>query len=321
MRMFEPHALVPLAFAVVTVSTSLVACGGSADDPKARASAVKQPAEVETSPPAAVEQPAALPDEFVIEGVGFMTPESVLHDAVADVYLVSNIEGSPTEEDGNGFISRVTPDGEVRELKWIDGFADGVTLNAPKGMAIVGETLYVTDIDHVRTFDRRAGTQSRAIAVEGAKFLNDLIPAPDGGVYVSDSGADTIYKIAADDAVSVVIKDETLGHPNGLYVGATGLKVVGFGSGEMYGVDAEGARGPGSKAPKGGLDGIVGLADDTLFVSSWEGQAIYRVSAGGAFSEFMGGLEAPADIGLDRARARLLIPLFKANKVVLKQIK
>ena len=64
-----------------------------------------------------------------IEGVGFQTPESVLYDARADVYLVSNINGNPTGVDGNGFISRVTPSGRVT-VKWIDGAAPGVTLNA-----------------------------------------------------------------------------------------------------------------------------------------------------------------------------------------------
>ena len=72
---------------------------------------------------------------------GFSTPESVLHDPEADIYLVSNINGSPLERDGNGFISRVTPDGKVETLKFIAGGVKGVTLNAPKGMAITGLVL------------------------------------------------------------------------------------------------------------------------------------------------------------------------------------
>src|SRR5439155_11692308 len=44
---------------------------------------------------------------------GFLTPESVLHDPVQDIYFVSNINGSPTAKDNNGFISRVRPDGAV----------------------------------------------------------------------------------------------------------------------------------------------------------------------------------------------------------------
>lgn len=92
----------------------------------------------------------AAPSAERVEVTGFSTPESVVHDAVDDVYLVSNINGEPLAEDGNGFISRVTPDGEVEALRWIDGEADGVELNAPKGMAVLGDTLYVADIDCVR---------------------------------------------------------------------------------------------------------------------------------------------------------------------------
>ena len=72
----------------------------------------------------------------MIADAGFSTPESVLHDAASDVYLVSNINGNPLDVDGNGSISRVSFDGTVAQLKWIEGGANGVTLNAPKGMAI-----------------------------------------------------------------------------------------------------------------------------------------------------------------------------------------
>src|SRR5205823_1591551 len=69
---------------------------------------------------------------------GLSAPESVLHDAQADVYLVSNINGSPFAKDDNGFISRLSPSGEVMELKWIDGSRRDVELNAPKGLALLG---------------------------------------------------------------------------------------------------------------------------------------------------------------------------------------
>ena len=77
------------------------------------------------------------PEEVRVQG--FSTPESVLHDDRSDVYLVSNVNGSPTDKDDNGFISRITPEGEIENLKWIDGALGDVTLHAPKGMAIVAE--------------------------------------------------------------------------------------------------------------------------------------------------------------------------------------
>ncbi|MHC4781133.1 MAG: SMP-30/gluconolactonase/LRE family protein, partial [Planctomycetota bacterium] len=70
---------------------------------------------------------AGPPFSLTLSDVGFATPESALHDAAGDVYLVANINGSAAEHDGNGFISRVSPFGEVQDLKWIDGGAPGVT--------------------------------------------------------------------------------------------------------------------------------------------------------------------------------------------------
>ena len=136
----------------------------------------------------------APPDEpIVLQDVGFMTPESVLHDVVADVYLVSNINGVPFDEDDNGFISRVSPAGEVLELKWIDGGDDGVTLNAPKGLAIAGGTLFVADINTIRMFDRETGEPIGAVLVEGSTFVNDVAAGPDGTIYFTDSGLGPLW--------------------------------------------------------------------------------------------------------------------------------
>src|SRR5207245_200099 len=103
---------------------------------------------------------------------GFQTPESILYEPRSDVYLVSNINGDPTASDGNGFISRVAPDGRILELKWIDGTRPGVRLNAPKGMAVAGDTLYVSDITAIRMFDLRTGAPKGAVVILGSTFLN-----------------------------------------------------------------------------------------------------------------------------------------------------
>lgn len=117
---------------------------------------------------------ASNPDVIDVRGVGFMTPECVVWDKAADVYLVSNIHGHSLHKDDNGFISRVRPDGTVEALKWIDGTKEEVTLHAPKGMAIMRDSLWVTDIDVVRQFDLKSGRPLGEIAVEGASFLNDV---------------------------------------------------------------------------------------------------------------------------------------------------
>src|SRR5258707_3087956 len=113
---------------------------------------------------------------------GFSTPESVLHDSTQDIYFVSNINGSPTAKDNNGFISPVRPDGAIENLKFIEGGRAGVTLNAPKGLALLGDTLWVTDIDRIRAFNARTGALLDSVKLDSAVFLNDVAIAATGAI-------------------------------------------------------------------------------------------------------------------------------------------
>src|SRR5687767_2730691 len=89
------------------------------------------------------------------ETSGFKVPESVRYDAELDVYYVANINGNPSQKDNNGFISRVRADSTSVMTMLVEGGKSGVTLHAPKGMALRGDTLFVADIDAMRMFHRR----------------------------------------------------------------------------------------------------------------------------------------------------------------------
>jgi hypothetical protein len=260
------------------------------------------------------------------KGVGLATPESVFYDEASDLYLVSNINGGPLDIDNNGFISRLSPDGKVETLKWIEGGKNKVTLNAPKGMAIVSGVLYVADLDTVRTFDLKTGAPKADIKLTGATFANDVAPGLDGKVYVSDSGlkqnAKGDFEPTGSDAVWVIdkgkatalAKDKELGKPNGLVLGPTGLWVVTFGSGELYRLDDKGKKQDAVKPPKGSLDGIL-LVNDSLYISSWDASAVYKGKPAGPFEVVIPNVKAPADIGFDVKRGRILVPLFMDNAV------
>lgn len=270
---------------------------------------------------------------LLIEDVGFQTPESVQHDPVADVYLVSNINGDPLAKAGNGFISRVSPEGQVLDLRWIDGAAEGVELDAPKGMAIRGQTLYVADIDHIRGFDRETGEPVEDIRIEGATFLNGLaVDETRGILYVSDTGftsgngefvpagTDAIYQIDMEGEVSVLVQGEELGGPNGLTHSERGLIVAAFGSGRLYAVRPDGEvfeMMPGSDRM---LDGLMALPDRGFIISDWQEGAVMRIHPDGTLDTAVTGLEAPADIGFDEIRNRILIPLFMADAVRIVEI-
>jgi hypothetical protein len=263
---------------------------------------------------------------ITVADVGLATPESVEYYAAEDVYLVGNINGSPFEADGNGFISKIRPDGSVADLKWIDGTKTGVTLHSPKGLAIHRGKLFVADRNQVHVFDLPSGRQLRSITIAGSTFLNGITPGPGDYVYVTDSGylegfapsgTDAVYKVRANGKYRTVIRDKGLGNPNGILANGSNLLLVTFGSGEVLEVNSAGkiTRYPG--VPNGGLDGLVQLRDGRYAFSSWGGSAIYAMDRRHKFSEVANTLDAPADMGLDTRRNVLLIPLFKQNKVVL----
>lgn len=262
---------------------------------------------------------------ITVADVGFSTPESVLHDTLTDVYIVSNINGAPLDADGNGFLSTISPEGQVMELRWIDGATEGVELNAPKGMAILGDSLYVADIDCVRVFVRSTGAAAGSICFEGATFLNDLTVDDNGLLYVTDtgmqagadgfepSGSAAIYQFQRDGSRSTLAEGEQLGNPNGISFGSRGIFVATFGSGQVYQLTPEGSVNPVLDDPQ--LDGIVFTPEGGFLYSSWGAEAVYHVTSTGVKIPVVEGVDAPADIGYDIGRERVLVPLFNQNEV------
>jgi sugar lactone lactonase YvrE len=297
--------------------------------PSGSVAAAPQPAlqEVTKPPPAPVPAPA-----ITFKGA-FATPESVLYDAAADRYLVSNINGKPDGVDDNGYIAELSPDGSVTTPKLIAGGVNKVKLDAPKGLVIVGKELWVTDISVVRKFDLKTLAPKGDIALPLATFANDIVVAPDGRVFVSDSsvkpgakgfepqGTDQVFSIDKAGRVKVVAKAKELAGPNGLFIGPKGLLVNTLVSNEVFRLTDAGVREDIVKMPNGGLDGLL-IVGDVLFCSSWSASAIYRGQLGGtAFEPIIQNVKGPADMGWDSKRGRLLLPRFMDDVVEVFEVK
>lgn len=272
-------------------------------------------------------EPAAAPPREVIGEVavrydGLASPERVLYDEARDRYLVSNVNGETSDADGNGFISILSPSGHVHDLKWIEGGRDGVVLNAPKGLAIAHGSLFVSDINVVRRFDLTTGAHQADIEVPDSTFLNGLSAAPDGKVYLSDSGpprgtldaigTEAIYVIEDDQVERIA--DGDLGRPMGLTWTDNAVLVTSFGANHLSEVATDGRVRSRSVLPQGGLAGVV-LVGDTAFVASWQAGAIYHGKLGEAFEVALPGQAAPGDLGFDTKRERLLVPHFTEDNV------
>lgn len=270
--------------------------------------------------------PVAPPPAVVFENLGLETPESVLYDPERDLYIVSNIHGAPDALDNDGFLSTLSPEGGVKELAWIRGGQDGVTLNAPKGSALYGGKLWVADVDHLRRFDVKTGKMEKAIAVPNATFLNDVSVAKDGTVYFTDSGVksgkegltptgvDAVYKLVGDTPTAVV-RGTDLSQPNGLVADGDRLFFVTTSSNTLRELDLTGKELRRATLPSGGLDGVVRLGADDFLVSSWEQSAVFRGGFSTSFTVVASNERSPADIGFDSKRRRILVPHFLENAV------
>jgi len=255
---------------------------------------------------------------------GFTQPEAVRYDPDQDVYFVSNFgPGDAQAKDNNGFISRVSPDGQIQQLQFIAGGKAGVTLHAPRGMFITGDTLWVADEDAVRGFNRRTGAPLATANFSAYKlgFLNDVAAGPNGE-YVTDTGTNTIYRIA-NGRVTVALQDTSLGAPNGItwdanrrrfiivpYGGGSGIKSWTTGSKTLNQIGRSG----GSK-----FDGVEVLSGGGVLVASQADSSLH-LFAGGTGRPIIRTGGAPADIAVDTKRNRVAVPFVDRNMVEIWQL-
>ena len=273
---------------------------------------------------AAIAVDAPLPPDSALDPGELKTPESALYDVGRDMYIVANINGAPDAADDNGYLTVVNPDGSNERSnsswKWINGEANDIKLDAPKGMAISGDTLFVADITVVRRFEAKAGIQKDDIKIEGATFLNDVTPDGAGGVFVSDTEANAIHHIDKAGKVTPLIKNAALNNPNGLWFDGKGAVWVGTRNGDFYVVDAKGKQGAITKLPSGRLDGVVGMEGGDFLISSWECKCVYRGKPGAEWTVIVKDIESPADIDYDPKRKRIVIPGFTTNQLHVHQL-
>jgi sugar lactone lactonase YvrE len=256
-------------------------------------------------------------------------PESVRYDPGLDVWFVSNVNGDPSKKDNNGFISRIASTGKMDSLKFIEAGRKGVTLNGPKGLAIVADTLWVADIDAVRAFDKRTGAPITSVNLTGkVKFLNDAAAGPDG-VYFTDSGLkgdakgqlnyvgpDQVIRIGPDRKATFVLKSDSIGGANGITWVPSQKKFLinSFGNKSIF------SWAPGDKTATaiatgpGLADGMEVLSDGRILMSSWADSSLLVVENGKAVP-LATGLATPADFGLDTKRNRVAVPMMMEDKV------
>lgn len=258
---------------------------------------------------------------------GFSSPESVVVSG-PDVF-VSNlgVKLEPTAKDGDGFISRLDRQGNLKTLKWVDA------LHGPKGMIAVNGVLYVADIDRVLGFRQRDGKKvfDLDLSATGAQFLNAFARYDDRRLLVSSTDLSKVFVIDLKArSFQELVFDTPPAGPNGMKKAGNRLIVVEWGTDskpngqvKAYRLDAFKARLDKTFAPEpaGYFDGVVSLGANRWLISNWvkfEPAGLLQVldtrtgqvSVANAKNLFAG----PADLFLDD-QGKLWVPGMMEGKV------
>jgi len=223
--------------------------------------------------------------DFVAEANVGGQPESVIGDASYLYASNMGVGANPFVKDGNGYISKLTYEGEVLDQNFITLAGQ---LDAPTGMALLGNQLFVADLDEVIGFDLDGLTPPQRIDLSsfGVSFLNDLVAVSDRHLVVSGTNVKKLFLVdtIAQSAAELQL-DFALDHPNGLaFDGSTGELYIAANKQHAIGanlsnglilkldLDVVGASAAFvSQAPDAGffLDGIALLNDDEWIYSDW----------------------------------------------------
>lgn len=251
------------------------------------------------------------------------SPYSFISGQTGNEYFISSVNGAPDAADNNGFITKLDANGKVIALKFIQGGKDGVTLHAPKGMALVERTLYVADLDMLRGFEIDTGKGILAIPLsEGTAngssrvSLTDVAWDGKGLLYCSDQRGNRIYRIELGSRkASLLVADQALAGPAGLAVHPKSghLIAVSWDKGKIFDISPEGAV---TELVSNGffsnrfrnLRGVEFDRWGNMYVSDSTLGKVWRMTWDKKFQVIAEYLPSPGDLGIDRANNLILVP-------------
>ena len=237
------------------------------------------------------------------------TPESVL--PVKDILYISLIDGAGWTVDGKGGVGKLTRDGKIIDTVWITG------LNAPKGMGIVGNRLYVADMIEVIVVDMEKGKIEKKIKIDSAKGLNDITVTDKGVIFVSDTRGNKIWRLQND--IAELFLDSV--------TNVNGLKAVGdelyIGWGKTF-VKANAKKQITRIAEVlQQIDGIEPVGNGDFILTAWMGYIWYAHADGRieTLLETHQQKKNTADIGYDQQKRIVYVPTFNGKSVVAYSLK
>jgi sugar lactone lactonase YvrE len=254
------------------------------------------------------------------EASGLKNPESAVYDRGTAAIFVSNVNGDPMAKDGNGFVSKLAPDGKIIALEWVKG------LDGPTGLALANGKLYAADVDRIVEIDVAKGEILARYDAPGAKFLNDLAADKAGRVYASDMVTNSVW-VLDNGKLSLLLQDDELENPNGLLVEGDRLVVASWGKmaedfstkvpGHLKAVDlaTKKVSDLGGATPVGNLDGAESNGKGGYFVTDWMSGGLFNVTGDGKATRLLPLKHGSADLGTG-PDGILMIPMMMDGAVL-----
>jgi len=235
----------------------------------------------------------------------FDNPESVVFDPPGERYLVSN--------KGDGRIIEVDSTGHQRIFN--------ATRHSCRGLCIAGRRLYAACDSGLAVMDLYTAETLTVIDLPGRKFPNDVAADPEGHLYVSDTGANRIFKV--DPATGAVSNFVThgLSAPNGVLWDASHHRLLvcsWIPRSPIQAVDpADSTVAVVIATRHDYLDGLTEDAKGRIYVSCAGEGTVYRYDPAWRSPPTVvaHGHASPADISINQRDHILAIPNFTANTV------
>ncbi|WP_299529127.1 hypothetical protein [Ulvibacterium sp.] len=234
---------------------------------------------------------------------GLLNVESIAYDTAHHVFYATN--GMNYEPGTNGFISKISKDGKLLDLKWIAG------LSRPTGMAIYDSILYVADVNALVLVNTKKGQIiDRIVEPIANSGLNDVAITEKGDVYVSASFVHAILKLN-NRKLEVWSKDsERLKWANGLLAENKRVLVAGL---DMSAIDIDSKKiskiefSPSVQD----FDGLSPDGQGGFFLTTVENSGLYYFDGENSIHKLMGNDTYFGDIEFIANSKKLYIPRGK----------
>ncbi|MDK9698884.1 MAG: T9SS type A sorting domain-containing protein [bacterium] len=234
-----------------------------------------------------------------------VAPESGVWDDAHSRYLFSCA--------GNGTIVSRSLGGQTSI--WASG------LTQPKGMALLGDTLYVTDVTIVRAYNLNSGQFLFTMTFPASSFLNDIAVDTEF-IFVSDMQVNAIYRATVGSRAGSPYCVGNVQAPNGIWIDHPNNRVlfVSFRVNSPIQSVSRTESGSATTVRTTTLSELDGFTCDRwgrYYVTSWTTNSVYQISLQESSTPVVvaSNINGPADMFIGPTDSVLVVPAMNANQI------